>query len=66
MRRCASHRGQARCVASGLCVVLCNCAPVLARGVCGLEANVVGLDVCDATFLVVARECVLDLVCDLA
>jgi hypothetical protein len=66
MRGCAGHRGQARRVASGLCVVLCNCAAIFARGVCGLEANVVGLDVCHATLLVIAGERILDLVCDLA
>lgn len=54
MRRCTGHRVQARRVASGLYVVLCNCAAVLARWVCGLEANVVGLDVCGATLLIVA------------
>ena len=63
--RCASHRGQARGVASRFGVVLCDCAAVLAGWIGGLEADVIGLDVCLAATLI-AREGVLDLVCDLA
>ena len=66
MCRRTGHRGQARCVASGLYVVLCNCAAVLACGVRRLEANVIRLDVHGATLLFTAGERVLDLVCDLA
>lgn len=62
---CTRHGGQARRVARRLYVVLCDCAAVLAFGVGGLEANLVGLDVGLAA-VVVAGECGLDLVGDLA
>jgi hypothetical protein len=54
MARCTSHCGQACCVPGGIYVVLCDRAAVLARGVGGLEANVVRLDVGAKTCTVVA------------
>ena len=54
MARYTSHCGQARCVPGRLDVVLCDCAAVLARGVGGLKANVVRLDVGAGTCTVVA------------
>lgn len=65
MARCTSHCRQACCVAGRLGVVFCDCAAVMASGIGGLEADVVGLDVCRAA-LVVAGKRVLDLVGDLA